>query len=65
MELCKKCERKLVNGFIAQGARMVYTGNVQWGGGGGGGEGRIMTPYRFFLCCMKTVCGRKMKLSDF
>ena len=23
------------------------------------------TPYRVFLCCIKTVCSRKMKLSDF
>ena len=22
-------------------------------------------PYTFFLCCIKTVCNREMKLSDF
>ena len=34
---------------------------LQYGGGGKG----IMAPYRFFLCCIKKVCGREMKLSDF
>ena len=28
MELCKKCGRKLVNGVVVQGARMVCTGNA-------------------------------------
>ena len=32
---------------------------------GGGGGGALWPPYRFFLCCIKTVSSRMMKLQTF
>ena len=31
----------------------------------GGGGGRLWPTCRYFLCCVKAVCSKKVKLSDF